>query len=78
MTCGAKTRVGTPCQKPPLRGKTRCLLHGGMSLSGKDHWNYQHGHCTKQARKQTANGNAYVKQLEKMAILLGMIEPKRG
>ena len=78
MTCGAKTRVGTPCQKPPLQGKARCRLHGGMSLSGKDHWNYQHGHCTKAIRSQTAEGNAYVKQLEKMAILLGMIEPKRG
>jgi hypothetical protein len=49
-----------------------------MSLSGKDHWNYQHGHCTKAIRSQTAEGNAYVKLLEKMAILLGMIEPKRG
>jgi len=48
-----------------------------MSLSGKDHPNFKHGHCTKEARKQTADGNAYVKQLEKMAILLGMIEPKR-
>jgi hypothetical protein len=48
-----------------------------MSLSGKDHWNYQHGHCTKEARQQTADGNAYVKQLWKMAILLGLIEPKR-
>jgi hypothetical protein len=48
-----------------------------MSLSGKDHWNYQHGHCTKEARKQTAIGSAYVKRLESVAILLGMIEPKR-
>jgi hypothetical protein len=48
-----------------------------MSLSGKDHWNFKHGHCSKEARKQTADGNAYVKQLERMAILLGMIEPKR-
>ena len=77
MNCGAKTRSGYPCQKPSLQGKARCRLHGGMSLLGKDHWNYQHGHCTQEARKQTADGNAYVKQLERMAILLGMIEPKR-
>ena len=29
--CGAKTRKGTPCQKPHLMGKTRCRLHGGLS-----------------------------------------------
>ena len=29
--CGAKTRSGTPCQKPALRGKARCQLHGGKS-----------------------------------------------
>jgi hypothetical protein len=34
---------------------------------GAEHWNYKHGHCTKEARKQTVDGNAYVKQLEKMA-----------
>lgn len=30
-TCGAKTRNGTPCRKPPLLGATRCRLHGGAS-----------------------------------------------
>ncbi|WP_198387933.1 HGGxSTG domain-containing protein [Burkholderia ubonensis] len=29
--CGAKTRTGTPCKRPPLAGKRRCRLHGGMS-----------------------------------------------
>jgi len=29
--CGAKTRRGTACQKPPLAGKTKCRLHGGLS-----------------------------------------------
>ena len=29
--CAAKTRSGTPCQKPALRGKARCQLHGGKS-----------------------------------------------
>ena len=78
MTCGAKTRTGHPCKKSPLQGKTRCRLHGGLSPKGAEHWNFKHGHCTKEARKQTADGNAYVKQLEKMDILLGMIQPKRG
>lgn len=31
--CGAKTRSGEPCQKPPL-ANGRCRLHGGRSLAG--------------------------------------------
>ena len=77
MSCGAKTRAGSPCQKPPIQGRTRCRLHGGASLVGKDHPNYQHGHCTSEYREQTAFGNAYVKLLESWLIKLGAIEPKR-
>ena len=29
--CNAKTRSGDRCQKPPLRTKSRCRLHGGAS-----------------------------------------------
>lgn len=29
--CLAKTRSGKKCQKPPIRGKSRCRLHGGLS-----------------------------------------------
>ena len=31
QSCGARTRRGTACQKPPLAGKTLCRLHGGLS-----------------------------------------------
>ncbi len=34
-TCGAKTRNGGTCQKPPLAGATRCRLHGGDSPRAK-------------------------------------------
>ena len=77
MTCGAKTRSGNPCQKPPLQGKTKCRLHGGLSLAGKDHPNYKHGQATKAYRKQLAEGNAVIKHLEFMLIELGAIAPKR-
>ena len=77
MTCGAKTRSGNPCQKPPLQGKARCRLNGGASLSGRDHPNYRHGHATKAYRKQLAEGNALIKHLEFMLIELGAIAPKR-
>ena len=33
--CAAKTRKGTACQKPPLTGKARCRLHGGLSTGPK-------------------------------------------
>lgn len=32
--CGAKNRQGSPCQKFPLRGRTRCRLHGGLTPRG--------------------------------------------
>ena len=30
--CGAKTRKGTPCKGPAVRGKKRCRMHGGTNL----------------------------------------------
>src|SRR5437763_3397079 len=32
--CGARTRKQTPCQSSPVRGKTRCRMHGGAARSG--------------------------------------------
>ena len=29
--CHAKTRKGTPCQNPAIKGKARCRMHGGKS-----------------------------------------------
>ena len=47
MICAAKTRSGTPCQKHSLDGKTRCRLHGGLSLAGTDSPRYIHGRRSK-------------------------------
>jgi glucans biosynthesis protein len=50
--CNAKTRVGTPCQCPAMRGKTRCRLHGGLSSGaprGADNGNYRDGYWTREA-----------------------------
>ena len=33
--CLAKTRRGTPCQNPAIRGRNRCKLHGGRSTGPK-------------------------------------------
>jgi hypothetical protein len=33
--CGARTKHdGTPCERSPVRGRTRCRLHGGKTLVG--------------------------------------------
>ena len=32
--CGAKTRRGTSCQAPAVRGKKRCRMHGWAKGSG--------------------------------------------
>ena len=31
LTCGAKTRAGTPCKRRDLYSSGRCKLHGGLS-----------------------------------------------
>jgi hypothetical protein len=31
LRCLAKTRRGTECQKPAIKGRVRCQLHGGRS-----------------------------------------------
>jgi hypothetical protein len=36
LTCGAKTRRGTPCKRRDLYGlRARCRLHGGLSTGPK-------------------------------------------
>lgn len=32
--CGAKTRKGTPCASPAVKGRKRCRMHGGAKGSG--------------------------------------------
>ncbi|WP_232307489.1 HGGxSTG domain-containing protein [Sphingobium chungbukense] len=41
----AKTRQGTECQSPAIKGKKRCRMHGGKSPGaplGNQH-NFKHG-----------------------------------
>jgi hypothetical protein len=50
--CGAKTRAGTPCQCPAIRGRKRCRLHGGLSPGapkGIGNGNYKNGTWTAEA-----------------------------
>ena len=34
LRCGAKTRKGSPCEAPAVRGKARCRMHGGAAGTG--------------------------------------------
>lgn len=45
-TCGAKLRGSNPpryCRLAPVRGRTRCRLHGGRSLAGPASPTWRHG-----------------------------------
>jgi hypothetical protein len=45
--CGARTRAGAACRRPPARGRTRCNLHGGKSPRGRSHPRFLHGRYSK-------------------------------
>jgi hypothetical protein len=50
--CGAKDRAGIRCQRPPLNGRKRCHLHGGLSPGaprGNKNGNYKDGYWTREA-----------------------------
>jgi hypothetical protein len=50
--CGARTRAGTPCRSPAIRGRKRCRLHGGLSPGaprGSQNGNYKNGEWTAEA-----------------------------
>ena len=45
--CGAKTRKGTPCKNPCVRGRNRCRMHGGKTPRGWASPHYKHGFYSK-------------------------------
>lgn len=52
--CGAKTRKGTPCQSPAVKGKKRCRMHGGAKGSGAPLGNqnaFKHGEHSHEAKE---------------------------
>ena len=74
--CGAKTRRGTPCQKPALTGNARCQLHGGRggAPSGPANGNYRHGKYTKKRMAIRREQSAQLRELERLAKSLGMFD----
>lgn len=50
--CLARTRAGTSCRCPAMKGKARCRKHGGKSPGGpkgERNGNYRHGGETNEA-----------------------------
>jgi hypothetical protein len=46
--CGARTRKGTPCLAPAVKGKRRCRMHGGAEGAPKGNKNtLKHGLYTR-------------------------------
>lgn len=72
ILCGAKTRSAGLCQKPALTGKLRCRLHGGLSLSGKDHPNYKHGRRSRAYIIKAKDVRQHIHLLEGIGDQLGM------
>jgi hypothetical protein len=53
--CGARTRAGTPCQAPAVKGKKRCRMHGGAAGSGAPRGNQnalKHGRYAAEGRRK--------------------------
>jgi len=52
LRCGARTPGGMPCQRPAIRGRKRCRLHGGLSPGaprGPKNGNFKNGDWTAEA-----------------------------
>ena len=79
--CGAKTRHGIGCQKPPMKGKKRCRLHGGLSSGPKTaegkariaaaHW--KHGRRSKKFVEARAKIWAELREIERRMRMDGLI-----
>jgi len=53
--CGAKTRRGTACRCPAIRGRLRCRIHGGLSPGaphGDRNGNFKDGYWTGAAKEE--------------------------
>ncbi|WP_372625082.1 HGGxSTG domain-containing protein [Falsiroseomonas sp.] len=53
--CGARTRGGTPCRAPAVKGRRRCRMHGGAKGSGAPRYSQnalKHGLTTAEAKAE--------------------------
>nr|WP_304412709.1 HGGxSTG domain-containing protein [Herminiimonas sp. CN] len=72
LRCGAKTRSGTPCKAPAIKGKCRCRMHGGNSPGApKGNQNaFKHGRYTAEHLVQRRERVAVMEELRR---LIGLV-----
>jgi hypothetical protein len=76
--CGARTRAGTPCMSPAVRGKCRCRMHGGAAGSGAPRGNrnaVKHGFYTRAAITARRQLRDLVRQSRKLVDEIGTAQP---
>lgn len=67
LRCGAKTRSGSPCRSPAVKGKRRCRMHGGAKGSGAPKGNrnaLKHGVFTQAAILERAEVRVFIQETE--------------
>ena len=65
--CGARTRAGTPCRAPAVKGRPRCRMHGGAEGSGAPRGNtnaLKHGFYGAAAIAERKRLRALIRALE--------------
>lgn len=77
--CGARRKYdGQPCQRPALRGRKRCALHGGKStgptsvegLERSRRANLKHGMRTREARAEQKRRVVELRQARRILAVL--------
>src|SRR6266540_2479949 len=74
LRCGARTRAGTLCLSPAVRGKRRCRMHGGAKGSGAPQGNSnarKHGSYTREAFERRAATQRLLQEAAKLISCLG-------
>jgi hypothetical protein len=67
--CGAKTRSGSSCRSPAVRGKRRCRMHGGAPGSGAPRGNRnarRHGLFTSTAMAERKQVHALLNETREL------------
>ena len=64
--CGAKTRSGSPCRSPAVKGRMRCRMHGGAKGSGAPkgpaNGSYRHGGFTCEVIQQRRSVSDFIRR----------------
>ena len=68
--CGARTRRGSPCRSPSVKGRRRCRMHGGTAGSGARPGNrnaFKHGRYTAEAVARRRDVAALISTIRNIA-----------